>query len=419
MKDRRLITLLFTIFIDLLGFGIVVPILPVVSKKLAMASGLGINPDVAVGIIAGSFSIMQFLFSPLWGSMSDRIGRRPIILGSILATALGYALLGLSGSIYVLFIARIISGIGSANISAAQAYIADITPPAERAKRMGLIGAAFGLGFVFGPPIGGALFDAGGLQLVGFGTAVLCVLNFGMAWFMLPESLTEKNAEKRRFIDSFQGLTRVWKIEILGELFLINFVYIAAFSMMQVNASVLWSEHYHLTEKQVGYVFGFIGICSAIVQGGLIGVFQRKLGLRKMLIWGCPLVAVGLSIIPLPSQNWFYVVQVTAILLLATGNGMLMPSINSLVSVNTPAADQGKTLGLMQSTGSLARAVGPVTSGFLYSWYFALPYLSAGLLMIFTLVIALRLTKMLHEKGPEHIPVPDAPDVTDTAPTQG
>ena len=412
MKDRRLLTLVLTIFIDLLGFGIVIPILPVITKQLAAGSGLPLNPDVAVGVVAGVFSIMQFIFAPLWGSMSDRLGRRPIILGSILATGLGYLLLGLSDTLVLLFLARLISGIGSANISAAQAYIADITPPAERAGRMGLIGAAFGLGFVFGPPIGGALFDAGGLQLVGFATAALCALNFIMAWFMLTESLNEKNAERRKFSESFRGLTRVWKIDIIGELFLINFVYIAAFSMMQVNASVLWSEHYHLTEKQVGYVFGFIGICSAIVQGGLIRVFQKKLGLKKMLIWGCPLVAVGLSIIPLPSVEWFYAVQAVAIILLATGNGMLMPAINSLVSINTPAADQGKTLGLMQSTGSLARAVGPVTSGVLYSYYFALPYLSAGLLMILTLMIALRLSRQLHDKGPEHIPVADAPDTT-------
>ncbi len=399
MKDKRILTLFLTIFIDLLGFGIIIPILPVVTKKMALQSGLHLDADVAVGLTMGVFSLMQFLFSPIWGSLSDKIGRRPIILGSILATAVGYMMLGVSNTFIILFLARLVAGIGSANISAAQAYIADITPPQERAKKMGLIGAAFGLGFVFGPPIGGALFAAGGLQWVGFATAGLCVFNFVMAWFTLPESLTEKNTERRSFISSFTGLRHVWKEEILGELFIINVIYIAAFSMMQVNASVLWSEHYHLTEKQVGYMFGFIGVCSAVVQGGLIGTIQKVVGLQRMLLFGCPIVAVGLSVIPLPTQEWFVPVQICAVICLAIGNGMLMPAINSLVSVNTPAHDQGKTLGLLQSTGSLARSVGPVVSGFLYSMGFMLPYISAGVLMMLNLLLAMVLVAKLRSRA--------------------
>jgi len=399
MKDKRILTLFLTIFIDLLGFGIIIPILPVVTKKMALQSGLHLDADVAVGLTMGVFSLMQFLFSPIWGSLSDKIGRRPIILGSILATAVGYMMLGVSNTFIILFLARLVAGIGSANISAAQAYIADITPPQERAKKMGLIGAAFGLGFVFGPPIGGALFAAGGLQWVGFATAGLCIFNFVMAWFTLPESLTEKNTERRSFISSFTGLRHVWKEEILGELFIINVIYIAAFSMMQVNASVLWSEHYHLTEKQVGYMFGFIGVCSAVVQGGLIGTIQKVVGLQRMLLFGCPIVAVGLTVIPLPSQEWFVPVQICAVICLAIGNGMLMPAINSLVSVNTPAHDQGKTLGLLQSTGSLARSVGPVVSGFLYSMGFMLPYISAGVLMMLNLLLAMVLVAKLRSRA--------------------
>ena len=399
MKDKRILTLFLTIFIDLLGFGIIIPILPVVTKKMALQSGLHLDADVAVGLTMGVFSLMQFLFSPIWGSLSDKIGRRPIILGSILATAVGYVMLGISNTFIILFLARLVAGIGSANISAAQAYIADITPPQERAKKMGLIGAAFGLGFVFGPPIGGALFAAGGLHWVGFATAGLCIFNFVMAWFTLPESLTEKNTERRSFISSFTGLRHVWKEEILGELFIINVIYIAAFSMMQVNASVLWSEHYHLTEKQVGYMFGFIGVCSAVVQGGLIGTIQKVVGLQRMLLFGCPIVAVGLTVIPLPSQEWFVPVQICAVICLAIGNGMLMPAINSLVSVNTPAHDQGKTLGLLQSTGSLARSVGPVVSGFLYSMGFMLPYISAGVLMMLNLLLAMVLVAKLRSRA--------------------
>jgi multidrug resistance protein len=162
MKDKRILILFLTIFIDLLGFGVVIPILPNLAKSLASGSTLPFNPDVAVGVVVGSFSIIQFLFAPIFGSLSDRIGRRPILLVSILFNIVGYILFGLSSSFVFLLLARIVSGFGSANIAAAQAYIADITPPEDRAKRMGIIGAAFGLGFVFGPPIGGWLYHAGG-----------------------------------------------------------------------------------------------------------------------------------------------------------------------------------------------------------------------------------------------------------------
>ncbi|MCC7297679.1 MAG: MFS transporter, partial [Bacteroidia bacterium] len=272
MKDRRIFTLILTIFIDLIGFGIVIPILPILTKTIASRSGFFLGPDMAIGFVVFCFAIMQFVFSPLWGSVSDRIGRRPVILGSILVTALGYFLLGFGQSLWILFIARIISGIGSANISAAQAYIADITPPHERAKKMGLIGAAFGFGLVIGPPLGGwifqigkhilevgipaiengkTIFPDGGLRLVGFFTAGLCLVNFVMAYFTLTESLDVKNADKRKFGQSFKGLVTVWKVPVLSELFMINFIYIAAFMMMQIISSVLWKEKYGISESAI------------------------------------------------------------------------------------------------------------------------------------------------------------------------
>lgn len=400
MKDKRIAILFLTIFIDLLGFGIILPILPNLAKGMALESSIKVDPDMAVGLVAAVFSVIQFLFAPLFGALSDRIGRRPIILGSILVNAVGYLLFGLAGNLIALLFARVISGFGSANISAAQAYIADITDASDRAKKMGIIGAAFGLGFVFGPPLGGWLFSWGnltnnGLLYVGLFTAILCVINFVLAFFLLPESNQNRGGVKRKPRDTFKGMVQAWSVEIVGELLLINFIYIVAFSMMQINAAVLWKEHYHLSPKAIGNIFGIIGVFSAIVQGGLIGVFQKRFGLNKMLLWGCPIAGLGLTIIPLPSLEWFYTVQVLAIFLLAIGNGLLMPSINSLVSLHSPAESQGKMLGILQSMGSLARSVGPLMSGFLYAQYYRLPYFGGGFLMLITFVFALLLVKKL------------------------
>ena len=405
MKDKRIAILFLTIFIDLLGFGIIIPILPNLAKSMAAESSIGINPDIAVGLVAAVFSIIQFIFAPLFGALSDRIGRRPIILGSILVNALGYILFGFAGSFLVLLTARVVSGFGSANISAAQAYIADITDAKDRAKKMGIIGAAFGLGFVFGPPLGGWLYSAGngtnygGMVFVGLFTAALCILNFVLAFILLPESNTQMGGERRKPKDTFLGMIHAWRIEIIGELLLINFIYISAFSMMQINAAVLWKEHYDLTPKAIGNIFGVIGVFSAIVQGGLIGYFQKKIGLNRMLLWGCPIAGLGLTIIPLPSVEWFYPVQIFAIFLLAMGNGLLMPSINSLVSLNAPSNSQGKMLGILQSLGSLARTVGPLASGFLYAKYYRLPYLAGGALMLVTFFLALLLVRKLKKSS--------------------
>lgn len=401
MRDKRIAILFLTIFIDLLGFGIVIPILPNLAKTMASASAFGLNPDVAVGLVAAVFSIIQFLFAPLFGALSDRIGRRPIILGSILVNALGYMIFGFAGSFVTLLLARIICGFGSANISAAQAYIADISDAKDRAKKMGIIGAAFGLGFVFGPPLGGWLYSVGahstygGMMYVGLFTALLCGLNFILAFVLLPESNTQMGGVRRKPIDTFKGMAQAWNLEVIGELLLINFIYITAFSMMQINAAVLWKEHYFLSPKAIGNIFGIIGIFSAIVQGGLIGFFQKKIGLNRMLLWGCPFAGLGLMLIPLPSLEWFYPVQVVAIFFLAIGNGLLMPSVNSLVSLYAPADAQGKMLGILQSMGSLARSIGPLASGFLYAHYYRLPYFAGGFLMLITFGLAAVLLRKL------------------------
>ncbi|MEY3984455.1 MAG: hypothetical protein RL160_2014 [Bacteroidota bacterium] len=393
MKRSPLLTLFLTIFIDLLGFGIAIPILPVFSKELALKAGLNWDADVLTGIVAASYSLMQFVFAPIWGNISDHRGRRPIILGSILITSAGYFVLGWSSSFWTLLLARLISGIGSANISAAQAYIADITPPHERAKRMGLIGAAFGLGFVFGPPIGGWLAKEGGMHHIGFFTGVLCLFNFVLAWFTLPESLTQRTRDRKPWFQSFQAIGTALNHPLIGALFLINFVVIVAFSMMQTNASLLWKEQFSLNNAQSGNLFGFIGVCSALIQGLFIGYFTKWMGAPKLLMLGILLLCFGIVGIPFPPVPWFYLFTAFSLLLIALGNGMIMPSVNALISVNTDPQAQGKTLGALQSTGALARGIGPLIAGFLYSIDFHFPYTGAGLLLLLSLLLSWKLSR--------------------------
>ena len=392
----------FTIFLDLLGFGIIIPILPVVAKEYAVKANWGIEPDIMVGIVVMAFSLMQLLFSPAAGNISDRIGRRPVLLTTILLTASGSLLFGIAGGLGMLILSRLVSGLGSANIPTAQAYIADITAPEDRASKMGLIGAAFGLGFVFGPAIGAALvyiannYHWDSLLTIGLFSAGLSIINFFLALWRLPESLKEKNPNSDKgFLKAYAGLIPAFRTPILGELFTINLIFITAFVLMQTNAALMWSEIYQTPENYIYIIFGFIGICTALVQGLLIKRFENILGLRKMLLVGTVLVGIGLTILPFPAPEYFYPITALAIICLAVGNGMLMPSLNAMVSKNADAKTQGKILGLFQGVGAIGRVVAPTIAGVLYHYQFKLPYIAAGALMVICLMLSTKLLPKL------------------------
>lgn len=392
----------FTIFLDLLGFGIIIPILPVVAKEYAVKANWGIEPDIMVGIVVMAFSLMQLLFSPAAGNISDRIGRRPVLLTTILLTASGSILFGIAGGLGMLILSRLVSGLGSANIPTAQAYIADITAPEDRASKMGLIGAAFGLGFVFGPAIGAALvyiantYHWDSLLTIGLFSAGLSIINFFLALWRLPESLKEKNPNSDKgFLKAYAGLIPAFRTPILGELFTINLIFITAFVLMQTNAALMWSEIYQTPENYIYIIFGFIGICTALVQGLLIKRFENILGLRKMLLVGTVLVGIGLTILPFPAPEYFYPITALAIICLAVGNGMLMPSLNAMVSKNADAKTQGKILGLFQGVGAIGRVVAPTIAGVLYHYQFKLPYIAAGALMVICLMLSTKLLPKL------------------------
>jgi MFS transporter, DHA1 family, tetracycline resistance protein len=393
MENKKAFTIIFlTVFIDLLGFGLVIPILPTYAKELGAT-------NVEVGFLAGIFSAMNFFFTPFLGSYSDRIGRRPIILLSIAANIIGYSIFGIAGSLSLFVLSRIINGIGSSNIAAAQAYISDITKPEDRTKYLGMIGAAFGLGFVFGPAAGGFIKANYGFEWVGFTAAILCAINFLSAYFFLPESIKEKNANSPIRFVPFKDYFKALEKPLLREILFLWIIYIMAFTMMQTVSALLWKEHYGLDEKHIGFVFAIIGIASAIAQGGLVGILTKKLGRNRILLLGCVLMFIGLGIIPFVPKDWFWTGTILWISCTAIGGGCLTPSLQSLVSLISPPNEQGRMLGLSQSLGSLSRVVGPAISGIAYDFHFSTPYLIGSSLMIVCFFLANVVIKLLNKRA--------------------
>ena len=386
---KPIIVIFITIFIDMLGFGIIIPILPIFTKELGAA-------NYQVGLIAMSFPLMNFLFAPFWGSLSDRYGRRPIILWSVLITGLAYLLFSQTVNLWLLLLSRLLSGIGSANLSVAQAYIADITPPKERAKSMGLIGAAFGLGFIIGPTAGGYLKSIsaiGQVDLVGYVAAALCLLNLVLAYFLLPESLQVKQKDVRFNFKVISGIITELRKPTIRELLLINFIFITAFMIMQMSISLFWKEKIGLNEIQMGNMFAFIGVATVIVQGGLVGRLVKKFGETRLLTYGTYLFISSLLIIPWVTPETFIPIELIALAIMALANGCLTPSITSLLSKSADPKDVGQVLGVNQSFGSVARATGMGLSGFIYGIEFHLPFMVGALLMLLCIWLAIKLEK--------------------------
>ncbi len=376
---KPIVVIFLTIFIDMLGFGIIIPILPIFSKELGAE-------NYQVGLIAMSYPIMNFLFAPFWGSLSDRFGRRPIILVSVMITTLAYLIFAQSINLWVLLISRILSGIGSANLSVAQAYVADVSKPEDRAKTMGLIGAAFGFGFIIGPTAGGylkSLSSVGHVDWVGYGAAAICLVNLVWAYWQLPESLKNKKDHVVFNFKVISGIGRELRKRGIRELLLINFIFTTAFMMMQIAASLFWRESIGLTEVQMGYMFAFIGVLTVIVQGGLLGKLVFRFGEFRLVAIGIYLCILAFAMIPWVTRATFIPFELIAFALLALANGCITPSITSLLSKSAHVHEVGQVLGVNQSFGSLARACGMAMSGFMYGLDFRLPFMaSAGIMTV-------------------------------------
>ena len=355
-------TLFLIVFVDLVGFGLVIPLLPFYALRLSA-------PPQQVTLLLAIYSLMQLFTAPLWGRLSDRVGRRLVLMVSMAASVLAYFCIGAATALWMLFAARALAGACAGNIAAAQAYIADVTKPEDRAKGMGLIGAAFGLGFIIGPALGGLLagsdpatadVETPAWVAAGLSFVALC----GVA-LLLPESLP---AERRAAGSGPRGrMAAIWNVlrrPVLSRLIVIFFLVIVAFAGME-STFALWAlAQFGWGPGQVGCVFAYVGVLSAILQGGLIGSLTRRFGEERMLACGLSLIGAGLLIIAEARNVPLFAVAVSA---LALGMGLTQPSLNSLISRRAGREEQGEVMGVSQSVASLARVLGPIAAGFFFA----------------------------------------------------
>ncbi|MEH2137561.1 MFS transporter [Nostoc sp.] len=399
--SKSMFALFLTVFIDLLGFGIILPILPLYAEQF------GAKPNEATLLVA-IYSLMQFLFAPLWGRFSDRYGRRPILLLTLFGSVIAYTGLGFANSLWMLFLARSLAGIMAGNISTAQAYIADITTPVNRARGMGIIGAAFGLGFILGPAIGGLLIgsdpDNANFHLPSLFAGGLSLLAFLYALILLPESLNSETKAKikvhrqhQRRLNLLQLSQRPQFCVLVGIYFLVTFAVAAMDSTL-----ALWSkQQLNWGPQQTSYLFAFMGIVSTIIQGGLIGFLKKHFGEIKLLILGILGLGLGLLLIGF-SQSLILLLVATT--LVAWGISISQPILNSLISQMTAPEEQGQILGIASSCSALARIGGPTWAGISFMKFGSYaPFLSGTLVMLVALTLSFRVTKNVYEVKTERI----------------
>ena len=399
-----MLVVFLTVFIDLIGFGIVVPLVPIYSRHYGAAGWL-------IGAIIASYSAMQFIFSPIWGRLSDRHGRRPILLISTLGAAVSYvifAVASMQGNLWLLLASRLFAGACGGNITVAQAYVADITPPELRSKRMGLIGMAFGLGFILGPAISGIALKFGGNAAPGWTAAALCAANFILAYLILAESWKPDSApvnKRPRFAQWGHTLSQ----PNIGLLILIFFLATFAFSCFESTLPLLVSDSFNLgvtadaakPAATVISLFVFCGVIGAFIQGGAIGRMVKLLGEAKLIAFSLCLTGIALAVLPfikgdgqlkwmavLHLTDWPWIKMLLALALLSIGASLTRAPVFGLLSNLTPANEQGATIGVAQSAGSLARIAGPMFAASLYVQVPALPYVICGGVSVLAAAIA-------------------------------
>ena len=379
------VILFITVFIDLLGFGIVIPLLPMFAEKLSVSS-------LGIGAILAIYSLMQLLCAPVLGRISDRIGRRPVIMLGLLGSSLGYLIYGAATSFIWLLLSRAVHGACAATISTAQAYIADTTDESGRARGMGMIGAAFGLGFVIGPAIGGLL-GRHDLRIPGYFAAALTFANLLFAAFKLPES---HHPEPGARIDFSQVAAPIRDLpgqlfrHHLSRLFSVAFLTTFALAAFETTFALMIPRVYGYGPSGVGGLLAFAGLMQALAQGYLLGKFVPRLGEQRLLLWGIALFAIGLApLANLPSTS----ALLAAMAMLSIGYGFASPAVASLISKQSRRELQGEALGINQSASSMARILGPLAGGMLYGALGApAPYFGGAMVAVVAIILARGIT---------------------------
>lgn len=358
------------VFIDLLGFGLILPLLPYYAETFG-ATGL------TLGALTTAYSAAQFLGAPIMGALSDRFGRRPVLLLTLLGSAISLACAGLSTSLLQLTLARLVAGLCGGSIAAAQAFIADVTTPDNRAKYMGLLGACIGLGFVLGPALGAALAPYG-FSAAAFAAAGLAAVNFIWGLFKLPESHFDRTTKKTSSF-SLKVLTAALRQTgirpILGATFLTTIGFVA----METTYPLLGGRAYGIDARDLGKIFTFIGVIMVIVQGGLLGRLVTRFGEFPIALVGMGVIALSLAALPFAATLPFSIALLGC---LALGQALSSPTLSTILSRSTSKEAQGSTLGLGQSLAAAARAIGPLAAGMLFDYRTALPYLAGGILTV-------------------------------------
>jgi MFS family permease len=408
-RNPALTTVFLVVLVDLMGFGLVLPLLPFYASDFHAS-------DIQIGILYSIFSAAQLIFSPLWGSLSDRFGRRPIMLLSTFGAAVSYVMFGLADSYWMLLVSRAIAGIMGGNISAAQAYIADVTKPEERAAGMGLIGAAFGLGFVIGPAAATALLHpsfpsvmeslgasafsqwvlAHKLEAPGFFAALLSFISFLLVVFKLPESVKEGatygSARKGIFSADFwrqfapgTSASPVIALLFAGTLF----IWIGQGTMF--SAFPMFCERkLGMSPDKVGIQFFYIGIFTAVMQGFLLRMIAKRFSEKNLFLSGTILNTIAMfSYVVVDSQAALLV----SLFIMATGNSLIQPSIASLISKEAKPEEVGSLLGTSQSVAGLGRVIGPAWGGFWISFGVNMPFLITGFILLPAIWMAVRLKR--------------------------
>jgi MFS transporter, DHA1 family, tetracycline resistance protein len=386
VKRRALSILLLVVFIDLLGFGMVIPVMPRYAAELGA-------PTAWIGLLLTGYSAMQFVFAPIWGRLSDRVGRRPVLLGSIAMTAVGFLGYAVAPSFAWLLASRLFAGAATANLAIARAYVADVTTPETRARGMGMIGASFGVGFILGPAIASWLSHYS-LAAPGYAAAGLSLLNLLAAFLILPEPEARTLAAYR---PRFQALTDELERPAIRRLLLTSLIAIMAFSALEATFALYANDVFRLDQRHVGYVFAYIGVIAVVVQGGLIGRLTRRWGEQRLLAVGLALQAATMLILPLAGSLGALLVVLAP---MSVGQALTNPSLSALLSRMARRDDQGGTMGIGESASALGRIIGPEAGTFSYDHLStAAPYVGGGLLMALAAAVAITLRRAQPDDG--------------------